>query len=37
MATEEEQDWMMELAKEIGGKIERGELPPKDENGFYIL
>lgn len=28
---------ILELADEIGGKIERGDLPPQDENGFYIL
>jgi hypothetical protein len=30
-------DYLMALADEIGQKIERGQLPPKDENGFYIL
>lgn len=37
MATQTDEEWMMTLAEEIGGKVERGELPPKDENGFYIL
>jgi len=30
-------DYLMALADEIGNKIDRGELPPMDENGFYIL
>lgn len=25
------------LAEEIGEQIANGDLPPKDENGFYIL
>lgn len=25
------------LAEEIGDKIAKGQLPPQDENGFYIL
>lgn len=32
--TEEE---LFELAEFIGKKVELGQLPPQDENGFYIL
>ena len=30
-------DELLALADEIGGKIERGELPPQDEFGRYIF
>lgn len=28
---------LLELADAIGGAVEKGNLPPQDENGFYIL
>ena len=28
---------LMKLAEMIGGKVERGELPPQDEFGRYIF
>lgn len=28
---------LMRLAEEIGGRVERGDLPPIDENGFYVI
>lgn len=30
-------DDLMALADHIGAKVEAGQLPPKDENGFYII
>lgn len=30
-------DGLMRLAEEIGGRVERGDLPPIDGNGFYVL
>lgn len=32
-----DEEWLMALADEIGAKVEAGNLPPKDKNGFYIL
>ena len=29
--------YLLGLADEFGGRIARGDLPPKDEDGFYIL
>jgi hypothetical protein len=38
MATEEMTlEEMLALADDIGQRVARGDLPPKDENGFYIL
>lgn len=34
---QKERDYLMKLADDIGGKIERGELPPQNEFGQYIL
>lgn len=28
---------LMALAEDIGKRIEKGQLPSQDENGFYIL
>ena len=28
---------LLDLADAIGERIAKGDLPPKDENGFYIL
>ena len=30
-------EWLMALATAIGKRVEAGDLPPQDENGFYIL
>ena len=30
-------DGLMALAEAIGMRIEKGQLPPQDENGFYII
>lgn len=37
MATESELAWMLELAADIGERVARGDLPPQDEDGFYLL
>lgn len=29
--------WLMSLVDEIGGRIERGQLPPQDSSGRYLL
>lgn len=28
---------LMRLAEEIGGRVERGDVPPIDKNGFYVI
>ena len=30
-------DGLMRLAEDIGGRVERGDLPPIDGNGFYVI
>lgn len=33
---DDELSYLMDLADAIGERIARGDLPPQDENGFYI-
>ena len=39
MASSQDDDtaWIFALADQIGDRIASGNLPPQDENGFYIL